>query len=100
MFSALMVETIGRKYAIGICFGMGSVFTAVFAVSESETVIVIMTILMEFFLAGANGALSAITVEMFPTTLRSTAMGACRYAGTAWPELVFSRLRHTALCRA
>jgi len=77
MFSALMVETIGRKYAIGICFGMGAVFTAVFAVAESELVIVMMTILMEFFLAGANGALSAITVEMFPTTLRSTAMGAC-----------------------
>ena len=57
IFASYMVETAGRKTAIAVCFFMGGVFTAVFALSQSEAVIVTVTIFMEFFLAGANGRL-------------------------------------------
>lgn len=77
IFASYLVETVGRKYAISICFFMGGVTTALFASSESHDWVITTTILMEFFLAGANGSLSAFTAEVYPTTLRSTAMGAC-----------------------
>jgi MFS transporter, putative metabolite:H+ symporter len=77
IFAAYLIENAGRKAAIGTCFFFGAVSTAIFAMSTNQTVVVAASIFMEFFLAGANGSLSAYTVEVYPTTLRSTAMGSC-----------------------
>ena len=77
LFSAYLVERIGRKKTIGIFFLGGAFFMIIFALVEGQQAVVVSSILMEFFLAGANGALSAYTVEVFPTSLRSSAMGAC-----------------------
>jgi len=96
--AAYLVERVGRKLTIASFFLMGIAFTCMFAVSEKEVWVVLATIFMEFFLAGTNGehqcvcfrqnerqlslllplgSLAAYTVEFFPTTLRSTAMGTC-----------------------
>lgn len=77
LVSAYLVEVIGRKFAIGSFFFFGAVSMVIFAVSSRESLVVITSVFMEFFLAGVNGSLSAYTVEVFPTSMRSTAMGAC-----------------------
>lgn len=75
--AAYMVENFGRKKAVGFFFLAGAVSMTLFALSSAEASVVSSSLLMEFFLAGSNGALSAYTVEVFPTSLRSSAMGAC-----------------------
>jgi len=101
--SAWLVEAVGRKFAIGSFFFFGAVSCCVFAVSSRESLVILSSIAMEFFLAGVNGtffgicdsvhgmrlycrlclylvdvgSLSAYTVEVYPTAMRATAMGAC-----------------------
>jgi putative MFS transporter len=77
MTAAYLVERWGRKKAIRFFFLMGALSVLFFGFSESHAVVVLTSILMEFFLAGCNGSISAYTVEVFPTELRSSAMGAC-----------------------
>lgn len=75
--AAYLVENTGRKQAVSFFFVAGGVSMLLFAVAQGEPAVVLSSLLMEFFLAGSNGALSAYAVEVFPTSLRSSAMGAC-----------------------
>lgn len=77
LMSAFVVEAVGRKAALVLFFGGGATSMVMFAFSEGQVVTIAASIFMEFFLAGSNGALSAYTTEAFPTSLRSTGMGAC-----------------------
>jgi putative MFS transporter len=66
-------------------------FTYLFAVAASLPWVVGMAIWMSFFALGAWGALYAYTPEAYPTTLRTTGMGAAsgmtRIAGAIAPTL-------------
>jgi putative MFS transporter len=66
-------------------------FTYLFAVANSLGFLVGMGVWMSFFALGAWGALYAYTPEAYPTTLRTTGIGAAsgmtRIAGAIAPSL-------------
>jgi putative MFS transporter len=89
--AAYLVEKIGRRRTLGIYMIASGVFTYFFAVATSLNWVVGMAVWMSFFALGAWGALYAYTPEAYPTTLRTTGMGAAsgmtRIAGALAPTL-------------
>jgi len=89
--AAYLVERWGRRYTLGFYLLASGLFTYLFAVATSLLAVVAMAVWMSFFALGAWGALYAYTPEAYPTTLRSTGMGAAsgmtRIAGAIAPSL-------------
>jgi putative MFS transporter len=89
--AAYLVERLGRRITLGFYLVASGVFTYLFAVATSLPLVVGMAIWMSFFTLGAWGALYAYTPEVYPTTLRTTGIGAAsgwtRIAGAIAPTL-------------
>jgi putative MFS transporter len=89
--AALLVERIGRRRTLGFYMIASGVFTYLFAAANSLPFLVGMGVWMSFFALGAWGALYAYTPEAYPTTLRTTGIGAAsgmtRIAGAIAPSL-------------
>lgn len=89
--AALLVEKLGRRLTLTIYLVASGLFTYLFAVATNLPLVVGMAVWMSFFTLGAWGALYAYTPEVYPTTLRTTGMGAAsgwtRIAGAIAPTL-------------
>lgn len=89
--AAYLVEKLGRRTTLGIYMIASGVFTYLFALATSLPLVVAMAVWMSFFALGAWGALYAYTPEVYPTTVRTTGMGAAsgmtRIAGAIAPSL-------------
>lgn len=89
--AAYLVERLGRRRTLGFYLLASGLFTYLFAVATSLSDVVLMAVWMSFFALGAWGALYAITPESYPTTLRTTGIGAAsgmtRIAGAIAPSL-------------
>ncbi len=89
--AAYLVERLGRRITLGFYLVTSGVFTYLFAVATSMNAVVGMAIWMSFFTLGAWGALYAYTPEAYPTTIRTTGIGAAsgmtRIAGALAPSL-------------
>lgn len=89
--AAYLVERWGRRRTLGFYLLASGLFTYLFATATSLTAVVGMAVWMSFFALGAWGALYAYTPEAYPTSLRTTGMGAAssmtRIAGAIAPLL-------------
>jgi putative MFS transporter len=89
--AAYLVEKIGRRLTLGTHLIATGLFTYVFAVATSLPLIVGMGVWISFFALGSWGALYAYTQEVYPTSMRTTGMGAAsgmtRVAGAIAPSL-------------
>ena len=89
--AAYLVERIGRRRTLAFYLVSSGVFTFLFAAASSLSFVVAMGVWMSFFALGAWGALYAYTPEAYPTTLRTTGIGAAsgmtRIAGAIAPLL-------------
>jgi putative MFS transporter len=89
--AAYLVEHWGRRRTLGFYLIASGVFTFLFAAATSLPIVVAMAVWMSFFALGAWGALYAYTPEAYPTTMRTTGMGAAsgmtRIAGAIAPSL-------------
>lgn len=89
--AAYLVEVLGRRRTLGFYLIASGVFTYLFAVAVSLPFVVGMAVWMSFFTLGAWGALYAYTPEAYPTSIRTTGMGAAsgmtRIAGAIAPSL-------------
>ncbi len=89
--AAYLVERLGRRRTLAFYMVASGLFTYLFAVATSMPFVVGMAVWMSFFALGAWGALYAYTPEAYPTTLRTTGMGAAsgmtRIAGAIAPSL-------------
>lgn len=89
--AAYLVERLGRRTTLGLYLVASGLFTYLFALATSLPWVVGMAVWMSFFALGAWGALYAYTPEVYPTTVRSTGMGAAsgmtRIAGAIAPSL-------------
>jgi putative MFS transporter len=89
--AAYLVERIGRRWTLAGYMVASGLFTYLFALANSLPFLVGMGVWMSFFALGAWGALYAYTPEAYPTTLRTTGIGAAsgmtRIAGAIAPSL-------------
>ncbi|MBN1147500.1 MAG: MFS transporter [Anaerolineales bacterium] len=89
--AAYLVERIGRRRTLSFYMIASGLFTYLFGLATSMPFVVGMAVWMSFFALGAWGALYAYTPEAYPTTLRTTGMGAAsgmtRIAGAIAPSL-------------
>jgi putative MFS transporter len=89
--AAYFVEKVGRRLTLAVYLVLSGLFTYLFAVATNLPLVVGMAAWMSFFTLGAWGALYAYTPEAYPTTLRTTGMGAAsgwtRIAGAIAPSL-------------
>jgi putative MFS transporter len=89
--AAFLVEKIGRRRTLVFYLVASGIFTFLFALATSLPLVVSMAVWMSFFTLGAWGALYAYTPEAYPTTVRTTGMGAAsgmtRIAGAIAPSL-------------
>lgn len=89
--AAYLVERIGRRRTLAFYMVASGLFTYLFAAANSLPFLVSMGVWMSFFALGAWGALYAYTPEAYPTTLRTTGIGAAsgmtRIAGAIAPSL-------------
>ncbi|RPI85649.1 MAG: MFS transporter [Chloroflexi bacterium] len=87
--AAILVEKFGRRVTLAAYLVLSGLFTYLFAVATNLPLVVSMAVWMSFFTLGAWGALYAYTPEVYPTTLRTTGMGAAsgwtRIAGAIAP---------------
>lgn len=89
--AAYLVERLGRRITLGFYLVTSGLFTYLFAMATSVNLVVGMAVWMSFFTLGAWGALYAFTPEAYPTTIRTTGIGAAsgmtRIAGAIAPSL-------------
>ncbi|MDI6695385.1 MAG: MFS transporter [Anaerolineales bacterium] len=89
--AAYLVERLGRRRTLALYMVASGAFTYLFAIANSLSFLVGMGVWMSFFALGAWGALYAYTPEAYPTTLRTTGIGAAsgmtRIAGAIAPSL-------------
>jgi putative MFS transporter len=89
--AAYLVEKIGRRRTLAFYLAASGVFTYLFAVANTLPFVVGMAVWMSFFTLGAWGALYAYTPEAYPTSVRTTGMGAAsgmtRISGAIAPSL-------------
>lgn len=89
--AAYLVERWGRRRTLGFYLLASGLFTYLFATTTSLMAVVGMAVWMSFFALGAWGALYAYTPEAYPTSLRTTGMGAAssmtRISGAIAPLL-------------
>lgn len=89
--AAYLVEKIGRRITLVVYLIASGIFTYLFALASNLPLIVGMASWMSFFTLGAWGVIYAYTPESYPTTLRTTGMGAAsgwtRIAGAIAPTL-------------
>jgi MFS transporter, putative metabolite:H+ symporter len=89
--AAYLVEKWGRRRTLAFYLVASGVFTYLFALATSTSLLVVMGVWMSFFTLGAWGALYAYTPEAYPTNLRGTGMGAAsgwtRISGAIAPSL-------------
>lgn len=89
--AAYLVEKLGRRRTLAFYLAASGLFTYLFALANSLSMLVFMGIWMSFFTLGAWGALYAYTPEAYPTNLRGTGMGSAsgmtRISGAIAPQI-------------
>jgi MFS transporter, putative metabolite:H+ symporter len=73
--AAWLVEKWGRKPTLATYLAASAAFTYLWAIADSDTVVLVSAALMSFFSLGAFAVLYTYTPETYPTTLRTTGMG-------------------------
>jgi putative MFS transporter len=89
--AAWLVEKWGRRRTLGAYLLSSGVFAWLFALAVTPTSVVLTAVLLSFFALGAWGALYAYTPEAYPTSIRTTGIGAAsamtRIAGAIAPSI-------------
>jgi putative MFS transporter len=89
--AAWLVEKLGRRWTLAIYLCASGVFAWLFALAQSPAAVLATAVWLSFFALGAWGALYAYTPEAYPTSLRTTGMGAAsgwtRIAGAIAPSI-------------
>jgi MFS transporter, putative metabolite:H+ symporter len=73
--AAWLVEKWGRKPTLSSYLAASAAFTYLWAVADSDGLVLVSAALMSFFSLGAFAVLYTYTPETYPTTLRTTGMG-------------------------
>lgn len=85
----LIINRVGRRWLMGTTFMISGVLTGLIACSQNPTYVFIMAALVNFFSTAPWSVIYTYTPEVYPTTLRTTGVGACavftRLAGTITP---------------
>lgn len=81
--AAYLVEAVGRRLTVTGFLLLGAVSTFLFLTASTPQSVLLTSALLSFALLGAWGAVYAYTPELFPTSVRSTGMGAMSAAARA-----------------
>jgi MFS transporter, putative metabolite:H+ symporter len=89
--AAWLVERWGRRRTLGVYLVASGAFAWLFALAATPTEVLSAAVLLSFFALGAWGALYAYTPEAYPTSIRTTGIGAAsamtRIAGAIAPSI-------------
>ena len=89
--AAWLVERWGRRRTLGVYLVASGVFAWLFALAVTPAGVVGTAVFLSFFALGAWGALYAYTPEAYPTSIRTTGIGAAsgmtRIAGALAPSI-------------
>ncbi len=89
--AAWLVERWGRTRTLGAYLLASGAFAWLFALASTPAAVMATAVLLSFFALGAWGALYAYTPEAYPTTIRTTGIGAAsgmtRIAGAIAPSV-------------
>jgi MFS transporter, putative metabolite:H+ symporter len=89
--AAWLVERWGRRRTLGVYLFASGAFAWLFALATTPATVVGAAIFLSFFALGAWGALYAYTPEAYPTSIRTTGIGAAsamtRIAGAIAPSI-------------
>jgi len=89
--AAWLVERWGRRRTLGVYLIASGAFAWVFALASTPATVVGAAVFLSFFALGAWGALYAYTPEAYPTSIRTTGIGAAsamtRIAGAIAPSI-------------
>ncbi len=89
--AAWLIERWGRRRTLGAYLLASGVFAWLFALAATPFAVMAAAVLLSFFALGAWGALYAYTPEAYPTSIRTTGIGAAsgmtRIAGAIAPSV-------------
>ena len=89
--AAWLIERWGRRRTLGSYLLASGVFAWLFALAATPFAVMAAAVLLSFFALGAWGALYAYTPEAYPTSIRTTGIGAAsgmtRIAGAIAPSV-------------
>jgi putative MFS transporter len=89
--AAWLIEKLGRRKTLGAYLLASGAFAWLFALAATPTSVVLAAVFLSFFALGAWGALYAYTPEAYPTSVRTTGIGAAsamtRIAGAVAPSI-------------
>ncbi len=89
--AAWLIERWGRRKTLGAYLLASGVFAWLFALAATPFAVMAAAIFLSFFALGAWGALYAYTPEAYPTSIRTTGIGAAsgmtRIAGAIAPSI-------------
>jgi MFS transporter, putative metabolite:H+ symporter len=89
--AAWLIEKLGRRRTLGAYLLASGLFAWLFALAATPASVVLTAVFLSFFALGAWGALYAYTPEAYPTSIRTTGIGAAsamtRIAGAIAPSI-------------
>lgn len=89
--AAWLIERWGRRKTMGVYLLASGAFAWLFALAATPLAVMATAILLSFFALGAWGAVYAYTPEAYPTSIRTTGIGAAsgmtRIAGAIAPSI-------------
>jgi putative MFS transporter len=89
--AAWLIERWGRRRTMGVYLLASGAFAWLFALAATPLAVMLTAILLSFFALGAWGAVYAYTPEAYPTSIRTTGIGAAsgmtRIAGAIAPSI-------------
>lgn len=89
--AAFLVERWGRRATLGVYLAASGAFAWLFYLASTPLAVMAAAVLLSFFALGAWGALYAYTPEAYPTSIRTTGIGAAsgmtRIAGAVAPSV-------------
>jgi putative MFS transporter len=89
--AAWLIERWGRRWTLGVYLVLSGAFAWLFALAATPAAVIGAAVLLSFFALGAWGALYAYTPEAYPTSIRTTGIGAAsamtRIAGAIAPAI-------------
>ena len=82
-FSGYLLDLVGRKYWLMLCFAGVAVSGTLFGFAATPAGIMVCAWFSAFFLGNASTAIYTYTPELYPTEIRTTAMGIASAWGRA-----------------